>query len=486
MDRFDDIWKNRFNDGKLPDDDWNTPDDDLVWAGISTHLPAKKDRRFLIWLWLGLGLLLMLLFSVLLLNIGTDRTSQQTENKENNLVISEDMASTNNPLETKTNIAKEFEQSKQPTTKVDSTPKSTTTFISTSAEGEAPINIAEKANLAALLPTSIADTSSINYSNGITAKELVENEIILQEQMVPANPKSQLPFLQWEIQLLERSFEREGLSMVKNNLQVLGEEDKVLKETKWTLGANAGALFWKHRISDQYTTDLEPFEFNYTDEFGWYGNLIVSFFIQKKVEAYGGIQYERIQNSSGHNSTLNYSLQSEDNQGNDYKENLATPYGPAELSFRFAREEEVMGEDIGLWVDFQSKHLINNFSIPLGLRYYPLGDTKKIQPSIEAGVGLNYLNISNAVGNIETNHDIIKYDGSGTSEFEAPNINEFHIDLNVGLGLNYQMNSNTKLQLNYSWRRGLNPIFQQDSYETKIDRHQLSLGLIKSFNVLEK
>ena len=66
MDRFDDIWKNRFNEEEFSEGDWNTPDE-KVWEGIVPHVDAKDDRRPFWMILLGIGIVAILLLSILFL-----------------------------------------------------------------------------------------------------------------------------------------------------------------------------------------------------------------------------------------------------------------------------------------------------------------------------------------------------------------------------------------------------------------------------------
>jgi opacity protein-like surface antigen len=112
---------------------------------------------------------------------------------------------------------------------------------------------------------------------------------------------------------------------------------------------------------------------------------------------------------------------------------------------------------------------------------YPIGRKQLFTPAVTLGFGFNYLSsIANSVNYIETNHDAIQYDAEG-SVFAQPSINNWHYDIRLGLGFQYRLNTYLQVQLSYDWTRGLNPIFQQEAYETRIDRHHLSVGLIKSF-----
>jgi opacity protein-like surface antigen len=167
---------------------------------------------------------------------------------------------------------------------------------------------------------------------------------------------------------------------------------------------------------------------------------------------------------------------------NDYALNLATPYGLSGATFNFNRGQTLASDEVNLLVDFNSEHLIRNFSLPLGVVIYPLGKKRKFSPTVNLGFGINYLaQISNKIQSIETHHDAIQYDDSGSSTFVSPDLEKWHFDYRLGLGLKYEVQQNLYLQLNYNWIRGLNPIYKLENYETRIDRHQISIGLTKLF-----
>ena len=486
MDRFDEIWKNRFNESDVPIGDWNTPDDELVWSSIAAQLPRKEKRR-LLWLWwvFGLGLLMALIFGILWTNQQksvsdnqeqTDKTEQLAHNQlainddaKELLELSEEKiylddrrgvlpATTNNS--SKVGNAKAAEKA-EPATESTIIPQPVSYGNTVKAIDKAAIGNTEKQDVVLKNEEERAETSTIT-----------EQKEVIEEAFVPTvyDRMDELTTL-WAA--VESEQERQ------TTLPELVEEKQ--KKFRLTTALSTGASYWKHRISEQYTTDLSPFDFNYTDEIGWQSRLHAQVDLNDRLAVFGGFQYERIRNTSGHNSALNYSLQTELNNSNEYTENLATPYGPAELSFRFARDEAVAEENVGLWVDFESSHLIENWSIPLGFMVYPIGRKQLFTPAVTLGFGFNYLSsIANSVNHIETNHDAIQYDAEG-SVFAQPNINNWHYDIRLGLGFQYRLNTNLQVQLNYDWTRGLNPIFQQETYETRIDRHHLSVGLIKSF-----
>lgn len=486
MDRFDEIWKNRFNESDVPIGDWNTPDDELVWSGIAAQLPGKERRR-LLWLWWVFGLiaLMALIFGLLWsgqqkpLGDNQEQTEKSEISEQNQLALNEsandllELSDVNKQLLGRRNLPTQ-ESIIDPLHRVQASYKGQA--LKQGGENVVPTepvsygNVDHAIDKIALLNTEL-ESSPLLEDDDTTFPESLQEKEIIRETVVPTYEKMK------ELATLWNMVESEQVK--EATLPKLIEK----KQSKIRLNAtlSTGASYWKHRISEQYTSDLSPFDFKYTDETGWQSSLTAQFDINNRLAIFGGLQYERIRNTSGHNSALNYSLQTETNNANDYMENLATPYGPAELSFRFARDQAVAEENVGLWVDFESSHLIENWSVPVGLMVYPFKRNKQFTPSLTLGFGFNYLSsITNSVNHIITNHDAIQYDAEG-SVYAQPKISNWHYDVRLGLGFQYRLNTALQVRLSYDWTRGLNPIFQQEAYETRIDRHHLSVGLIKSF-----
>jgi len=231
---------------------------------------------------------------------------------------------------------------------------------------------------------------------------------------------------------------------------------------------------------------LSPFDFNYQDSWGWQTNFSLNFELNNYADAFVGLQFDQVKTTSGHNSELQYNVLEEENPSdplNGYALSLATPYGLSGATFNFNRGQNLAANEVDLVVDFNSEHLIRNWSLPIGTAIYPLGKKRKFIPSATIGFGINYLaQITNKIQSIETHHDAIQYDDSGTSTFVSPDLEKWHFDYRLGLNAKYELKRNLHLQLNYDWTRGLNPIFKFENYETKIDRHQISLGLTKSIS----
>ena len=482
MDRFDDIWKDRFNEEQLPVDDWNTPDDE-VWKGILPHVaPEKEKKRRWWWLWFGTGSLLILI--LVLFSFPNKNKTVASHDAKTVEAIETSRATTDdsNIVSTGINLGETNTTSQSSNTAIESevisvnvSPSNNTNTVSRKSN-----HIKVISNQAPISKTIITDTKTTIKSNSPESSTLkflkniktVEKSLDGKNDAIEKLSVSMLPSL--EILLQKRFLPIHDLPEV-DLLDIVPPS-----EGKLAFGFSTGAVFWKHRISNNYTTLLSPFDFNYENGLGWQANLNAKYAFNEFFEATIGLQYEQINTKSGHNSIVTYSLDNEVNTSNplnEYVLSLATPYGLSGATFNFLRNQDIGGNSADLLVDFHSTHVIKNMSIPVGVNLFPFGKKNIWVPSVHLGFGTNYLtSISNNIQSIETHHDAIQFDDSGTSTFVSPELEKWHFDYRLGLGVTYQLNTKSSLQLNYDWSRGINPIFKQDNYNTRIDRHHLSIG----------
>lgn len=479
MDKFDEIWKNRFNDSNSSQDDWNTPDDDIIWQAIIPHIQSQASWKKYLGLWLGLSMLVFGLFALYNLPVSSQLGLAQVETEDIAPILAfsnvDDSSSTQiteqQEADTKTievtpiKLEKPQNQIKR---KSDLIEKNSTRGVA-SGQKEKPLSTGdnlikgnqfrpdswelEAALSASVIRTAFAEPGFLNAWNSASKLSKIQ---LLEAKMLQSEP-SKLPSLNWS----KFSSEKEPLSPA--------------------IGLNVGVVSWEPRINESYLSDLGPAEFYYTSDFGWLANLVVRIPLGKHWNIQTGLQFEQIQSFSGHNSTVDYDLTLEQNESNNtYIQNLATPYGLASANFQFDRIQNLNSTSVDLLVDIDSKHLIRNWSIPLGISYDLPTNMKTLQPALYLGIGVNYLStISNTIKAIDTHHDSIVFDDSGPTSYAAPEINRWHYDARVGLGFEYSIVPTVRLNLNYSWLKGLSPIYQQNTHETRVNRHQLSFGLTK-------
>jgi len=500
MDRMDDIWKDRFNSEDLPLGEWNTPDD-MIWQNIANDTVRKKGkRRAIVWLWAVTGLLVLLL-GITLLNSGNFLSSFNNSNDKNS--VTGQLTEMTSKDDFSKNVSSKSVSQKYYVPPTNKTATQQLTLIQSNdvvSSKQVSKDKTPKQTKTFSLDKKIINPTTSNrqvQQNNINIE--LANELTIKKEAIPASIQPDLT----SIRIQENSKTNIGTAKEINPLTVfntatlslLSTEAAIkevqlnvkndLKEPKNTfpisVTATIGASHWKHVISKNYTSDLSAFDFNYTDEFGYLLDLDVAVPIGKRFAITTGLSYEQINISSGHNSALNYNPADEDvDQSNAYALSLATPYGLAGAEFRFDRSEDIGDNPVELLVDFHSAHTIKNFSIPLNVEYYPIGKNRIVSPILKAGMGINYLSgISNKIKAIDTHHDAIQFDDSGNSSFMAPNITKWHYDYRLGLGARIQWRNDFAIILNYERVGGINSIFKQDAYNTRINRQHLSIGLNK-------
>ena len=485
MDKFDDIWRNKFNDEDISIGDWNTPDDEQVWAGIVPHIPEKNGSRkgFLWWIF---SLILLTTISLTFIFLGAKNNSGSNE---------QFMDSTNQEaIESQTTNAK---TSKKTAISFLQSADQDNRSIEVEAQGEqnrsdsgfninSGVNRTNKAlnrieqNI--LNQPAINDDMSVN--EGLSSTMISDNEVSLSKAINTVNENNEGVFASSILPYGQLNF----IDIVKKeNIDIVLPEDYSVEQHKsnaviaW--GVHAGVVIWQHNISSSYINALSPFDFNYDDGRGWIVEGRMNLQLNDYIQPYVGIQYESVTVRSGHNSAVDYQLENEEIQGSmEGFQGVATPYGSSEVTYRLDRNESAITENTPLSIDINSNHDIRNWSVPVGLQVFPLGQSSKWQWATNIGFGTNYLqNISSHLSNVQTNHDDIVYNDAVPRQYDIVEIDQWHFDLRMGTGLQYSWKNNTSFNLNYQWSKGLNPVFQQGNYDTFINRHNITLGLLCQF-----
>ena len=476
MDSFDDIWRNRFNTNKVDESEWNVPDEG-VWEGISSHIEADKRKRraFIILLFAFLLLLTGVLAGAYFntrvpVSVEESSPTKQLKKYPEQLLITVDSLFSYNILPAKL----PFSNRSNLKTGLKSLPKYTTIPESNNIQDEVSLEIIPK-NTNNLPPVR----TELNEK-----KPASEQDNYFEKRMASIEGNS-LPKTVETIKLLPTLlslivFEEEEIPKTPYFKPI--EPKNTINSRKWSVRLFTGATLLKHRISEKYSSDLSPFDFNYSDEWGWQSSLQFELAVNDWLEIYTGLKYEQLSSTSGHNSSLNYNPDAEaTSMSNVYALSLATPYGLSDASFILSRNQDIV-EDVDLLVDFKSNHRLHNYSVPIGLSFYPFGKKNKIQSGINLGLGINYLStINNQINNIDTHHDAIQYANSNETTYNAPVFKNWHFDYHIGAGITYQITNTINTNLNFNFSRGINPIFEQENYYTRIDRYSLSLGLAKRF-----
>ena len=494
MDRFDDIWKNRFNEKQVPAEEWSLPDD-AIWNNIAAGIEVKKKRRpWAFWLpyFGGVTLIISMLFFLSEYKASNSKSDFDFEKITNLNVVPQN----SNDQQT-VNVSTTENETSQDLFKIS---KTKNTYSKASHTNNESLLNKKKANKQS---DNLNQTNNKQFNKpSITPKTTLQKsgtELILRSSTVGLDitpkqlsrvdklkgNKSESEALNFvavdkplsRLILKELESKSGGLDLNINHVHV-----NDFNKNPWNIEMNSGVVFWQNRISDQYQSDLSPFDFNYTDDFGWVSSLQLDKKINNRLSISTSLAYERVVSQSGHNSSINYNKSNEEvTTHNNYELNLATPYGLSAANFLLFRNTEIAEEVVDLTVDFKSKHTIQNLSLPVQVNYAAIKN-QRFNMGLSVGFGINYLlGIKNEIGLISTNHSAIEHVEGTNDSFLSPEINEWHFDLRSGISLEYSIRRNTRLGLNYNWIHGLNPIFDADQYTNRINRHQLTLGIRKYF-----
>ncbi len=553
MDRFDDIWKNSFNEPEKPDGDWSLPSD-TVWEAISAGIEPERKRGGLLLWWIGIGFLVAALLGLTLLysKKGTDHHSDLDRKSVDQISVRQDdgaAGTSNSQIEFDTDSNKDLQQEKPKLTE-DSALTDKTLEGATSNENVSQDQASQRAEVGAIdsaektinrkatkavVPGRDQGNEPENNRRSNEVSTAAETEAVLNDSyrswMLPEETASndmadssaryskfggiddsQAGLSIKTSQTISTLNHQNKQSLIVDNLEgvvspipVLANQEihknslnQDLRSGKtsdqqsiplpfssgsWAIGLSAGPMFWNHVISDEYTTDLSPFDFNYEDGIGYAVQVEAAKKIGKGFGVQLGLDYERVNIVSGHNSTLDYSLTGEETSGqdNDYSVSLATPYGLMKTDFTFFRNQALDHDTVSLLVDFKNAHLVQNLRMPISFYYNRSLFGSRLAGSVGLGAGLNYLiGIENAPSSINTNHTAVHYQ-DGSAVMIDQDINRLHFDMFANVGLRYDLGAMIDLHLSYEFSKGLSPLFQLEKYQTKIDRHYLSLGLSKRF-----
>jgi len=505
MDRFDEIWRNRFQQEEIEPSLWNTPGEN-VWKAVEKGVLMEKRRRRKPFFFLLLGALALgagLLYMGLQNGEIAEKTGLEAENGVTTSLQSEAFEAESSfeltPEETEGTLDdKAFETGELMTPKTSdagepSTPngemegaiptsESTTTTaeeVASEIDGQpAAISEEQTAGLRDQPPLYRENTSMqsigeslISADGGFLSKNIVAGitpGISTPEKLLPRELR---PFSLSEIDNLQESIHQ----------RILSEREIQTEDLKsFGAGLRTGLAVWSTSVNSTYREDLAAFDFDFSKrDLGWFAGLELSYKLNSKLDFSAGFIYERATGSSRHNSSLKYGVSTEDQESHshDYSELVATPFGFASADFSLIRNSEVEGDEIELLADFESEHTIENYSFPLTLRYFPLERTGNFSPFITAGVGINRLSVvQNTLKKVDPGHTAFDFKPLESNTNLTTELQQTHIDARLSLGLNAKLGGNWSANLSIEYIRGMSKIFESGPYYSRINRGWISIS----------
>ena len=508
MDRFDEIWRNRFQQDEIEPAPWNTPGNN-VWNVIQSAVLSERNRkrRPLFFFLLFAGLALASTFAYL--SLQSDPPADPAWSDQMPLLLDEGQKEA-----TDQSLSAEILPEKNATAKATSAETADIQGTSqnfyeaeiTSHPEEAnPVQSEDnrrelmssprttfKSELHRVpeLVGSLNEFHSIStlLLDGTGLKNLRESNHFGADK----NKGSLISVDAFASHSATSLLQPLDLGFVSNRDFLSIPESKALKEiAQPTLpdaqenslrgGLRTGAAIWSTSVNSAYREDLAGFDFDFSRrDIGWFVGLELIYSIHPKFDVSAGLFFESISGSSSHNTPLEYGIPTEDqeNQSHNYTVLLATPFGFAEADFQLIRKSEVDGETIELLADFESEHKVENFSFPMTLSYFPLGRNNKLTPVLSAGVGINRLSVvQNSLKRVDPGHAAFDFKSIKSSTNLTNELAQTHFDLRLGLGLRAELDKHWSAEISYSYIHGMSRIFESPPYHNKINRSWLSLGI---------
>lgn len=510
MDRFDEIWRNRFQQEDISPEKWNTPSDS-VWKNIqqSVNLRRKKRRRPIFILLFLLGLFAVSGAVLYFSSSGWDSKdhpastapfSDATETqKETGFLPSDGSSSAINESKNliegnavdlhQDNSAGQIEKNGlgEPVSLTDHALYSES--IGLQRINQSPVEFTALQKLTNGLYLESGSTELIDNALGIESKDFIKMHSNLMDQINEQYREnaniysliSTLPFKDLTLLTLD-----DPTPYLTKNFEwnVNGNKEPKGVSRGWKIGLAGGMSIWNQNVSNSYTGDLSAFDFNYRKRAsGWFGGIELSRKINDYISFSSGLFYERVEGKSAHNTPLKYSPGDEDpvHHSHDYNVGIATPFGFASAEFLLNRKEFIGQDPVDLLADFESRHRIENLSIPLYLKINPLGKTNGPIPLLSVGMGVNrILAIRNSLYQVDPNHSAFEYRSINTRFELKDEINRFHLDLRLGLDVEIPLSEQYDLSFGANAMFGLNKIFDSGDYYTRVNRLWIQATLRRS------
>ncbi len=512
MDKFDDIWRNKFQQEDPQPDQWNTPSD-KAWESIAAGIRIADRRKkilpilllFLLFGFLGLMFIVGLktgIFSPENNKILSDKENQADQiytSQNEGLIVLQDFSDThlpeskkqekalpssnNNQLYSESSTITDasdiideeyqhpdgnFKKSKELPFKNQQFPESERII------NDLNNNLDEKKSgfdqRDGMFHNDLKVENKFDVEN-ISGKEngfpLFINEKILptRESKVPTNPISLYP-------------KNELLLTAKN-------KPSAVKSNYWSAGFYVSPFLWQQNLSQSYTELLEPFEFNYSKiSFGIRMGVDVNRKLNESFELYLQPGYSIISGTSGHNSTLVYSISEEtqDNHSNSYNIDMATPFGFAAADFQLIRKDEIATQEVELNPVFESDFSIHAISIPIGLRYYPLKSCS-FNPYINTGLTFNQiLTTENKLTEVRPNHNAFDSKTIKGRKNISNNLRKSNLNINLGIGSSFYLRDHIKLNINYQYAYAVGSINISEINSNRTQSHELIFSVLKKID----
>jgi hypothetical protein len=501
----DNIWKDRFNEPSLENENWLDADKSVLDNVMKEVAPRR--RKYLLWWFMG-GIIILSGLVLMAVNMNVFDTATQNKsliktNKENrspeteneimlsgkvvNAETRKPVVKENNstPLPSSSSVNNKTQNTGTQSTFAASKKKETKTINSSGdivdKSNKAPIKAGEKkANnkRSSFEMTAPVDKNADPSENNTLAQidTVIENKarmsLIADLPILPVSVPGLLPIETRHVATQDMPFVLLLSSMIEPQQS----------SKKYEIAIIAGAGLWSFNLNNNYETALDPADFSHDRGRSWSTDLQFRKDINNRLGLFAGLMIESVEFHSGHNSQITYDIHNEMNNmaSNHFDLTMASPIGfmMSDIEIERRSVDELPATD--LVVDLSSTHEIRNLDIHAGLSF-KAWQSQRLDIYTMAGLGMNnFLTTSNRLDSFNVNHSAFGTRSGHVYEGQS-NVNNISMYSMLGLQLRYEIAVTYSIGLEMSWRNNLQVIYSEVDFSTQLDRYHIGLQFAKKF-----
>ena len=484
----DNIWKDKFNETSLNDEEWLEPSPDVL-ANVMEAVDQPKRRR-LAWLMWGL-LILSLLVSLVLLTMDSAQLGSNSES-----LLATD-SGVNQSIDISTNVTPDNNIFPEGSiTLGEELVDPSTDDLDLTEENNNRVRASEVVRIPKIQTNSTEKTAPLNdYINSDSALKSEQFAAIenfeIESKFTAINPAEEnitntyseaIPNTKLEniTAIDNRSFGLEYNSQKINISIPLAEiQEKSDVDKRFALGAETFYSIWDFNLNSSYTAALDPADFYHNTGKSYGAALNFQQNITNRLSWFAELSYESAEFNSGHNSALEYDPNQEQGMRIDYDLTMASPIGFINSDIVISRStNNTAATDIV--VDLHNKHEIQNLDLGLGMSYQWL-QKGNLSLNTAFGLGVNrFISNSNMLEYCGTDSNDYHYDSGHVTSSQTKLIDTNYYTM-AGVNARYAFAGDWYVGMNMMFKYNLSVIYREDDFSTQLNRIRAGLQIGKNF-----
>ena len=235
---------------------------------------------------------------------------------------------------------------------------------------------------------------------------------------------------------------------------------------------------WNLQLNENYNNALSPADFYHSQAHGYLVDLNVGLPISNRLDFVVGLGFEKLKLYSGHNSTIRYDQDIEENQSNEIELAMASPMGFMNSNIVIRRNEATSEQD--LVIDLKTQHQFTAVSLSSQLKLALIENNRWSYSQSVNGSFMYITNLTNSLDQATVLNDAYSTETkfiSGDQQF----INTFIPFVGTSAEINYKVNSSLSIGISASYEFGLRTLHQESDFSSSIRKGSVGLQLNHQF-----